>query len=74
MPRNVISKEDLDYLINWYDIIGPEEMALAIDRTEGYVIDKVWRLRKKGIMKPSKANKSSRCLSREKKATKTTAK
>ncbi|MDB1924097.1 hypothetical protein PMY56_13450 [Clostridium tertium] len=46
-------KEDLEYLIQWYDIIGMEEMGLALGRTEATVADKVSKLRKAGIMPKS---------------------
>lgn len=45
------STEDLKYLIDWYDIIGPEEMSLALERTMKTVQNKAAALRKKGIMK-----------------------
>lgn len=34
------TKEDLDYLINWYDKIGLEEMSLALERTGRSVVGK----------------------------------
>lgn len=49
------NQEDLQYLIDWYDIAGPEEMAFALERTVKTVQMKVTELRKKGVMvKPSK--------------------
>lgn len=45
------TKEDLDYLINWYDKIGLEEMSLALERTGRSVVGKVYELRKGGKMK-----------------------
>lgn len=48
-------KEDIEYLINWIDKIGYEEMSLALGRTEGVIANKVNHLRKKGlIIKPKK--------------------
>lgn len=49
------SKEDLDYLINWYEIIGLEEISMALERSEVTVAAKVAYLRRKGKM-----NKGSR--------------
>ncbi|WP_231247444.1 MULTISPECIES: hypothetical protein [Clostridium] len=45
------SREDLQYLINWYDIIGPEEMSFALGRTIRTIESKVCILRKQGVMK-----------------------
>lgn len=46
--------EDLKYLMEWYDIIGPEEMSFALGRTVGTIVNKVFALREKGLMeKPS---------------------
>ncbi|WP_242954823.1 hypothetical protein [Clostridium massiliodielmoense] len=47
------SREDLQYLINWYDIIGPEEMSFALGRTIKTVQAKASQLRKEEIMKKS---------------------
>lgn len=47
--------QDKEYLIRWYDIIGMEEMSLALGRTEATLTGKVSELRKAGIMiKPKK--------------------
>lgn len=43
--------DEVEYLINWYDIIGAKEMSLALGRTEGSVEAKVFNLRKTGHMK-----------------------
>lgn len=45
--------EDVEYLIEWLDKIGYEEMSLALGRTEATLRDKVFKLRKKGLMKKS---------------------
>lgn len=45
------SEEETEYLIKWYDIIGMEEMSLALGRTEGTVASKVCRLQRQGKMK-----------------------
>lgn len=45
------SMEDKEYLILWYEIIGPEEMAFALERTPGSLMEKVRLFRKEGIMK-----------------------
>lgn len=42
--------EDLQYLIDWYDIIGVEEMSYALERTIKSVAQKATELRNKGIM------------------------
>ncbi|MDR3593811.1 hypothetical protein [Clostridium sp.] len=42
--------DDLDYLINWYTIIGLEEMSLALGRTEGTIASKVNQFRNQGRM------------------------
>lgn len=44
------TQEEEDYLIKWYDLIGLEEMGLALGRTETVVSNKVVKLRKLGIM------------------------
>ena len=51
------SEEDLSYLINWYDIIGPTEMSFALERTAMVVAQKVTELRKKGVMKSGRGKK-----------------
>jgi hypothetical protein len=56
------SKEDLEYLVNWYSIIGAEEMSLALGRTEMTVADKVHKLRKRGLMRKEKASYNLRLL------------
>lgn len=48
------SDEELEYLMNWYDIIGMEEMSLALGRTEKSVAGKVHELKKKGLMSKEK--------------------
>lgn len=49
------SKEDLDYLIRWYKIIGLDEMSFALSRTNGTVAAKVRELRQKGKMPKGRA-------------------
>lgn len=39
------SEDELDYLVNWYSIIGPEEMSLALGRTITSVITMAVRLK-----------------------------
>ncbi|WP_205694139.1 hypothetical protein [Clostridium sp. JN-9] len=52
--------EDLQYLINWYDIAAPEEISFALERTQKTVQNKACQLRKKGIMhKPMKIRNKS---------------
>ncbi|PRR70883.1 hypothetical protein [Clostridium thermopalmarium] len=45
------SMEDLQYLVNWYDIIGPEEMSFALERPVTAIQQKVTVLRRQGYMK-----------------------
>lgn len=40
------SKSDLEYLINWYDIIGSAEMSLALERPETAIRSKIYQIRK----------------------------
>ena len=42
--------EDYQYVIGWYDIIGPEEMAFALERTPDSIMEKVRKLRIAGEM------------------------
>lgn len=57
--------EDLNYLIEWLEIIGYEEMSLALGRSEITLRDKVFNLRKKGLMeKPNKKIHHQRLLRR----------
>lgn len=51
------SKEDLEYLIAWYEIIGAEEMSLALGRPEAVIANKVSKLRKSGLMKKQQKEK-----------------
>lgn len=49
--------KDEQYLIEWYDKIGPEEMSFALDRTIKSTMQKTVMLRKEGKMhKPLKKN------------------
>ena len=45
--RKVWEANDLDYLANWYDIIGPEEMSFALERTIKSVMQKIVSVRRK---------------------------
>lgn len=56
------SKEDTDYLINWYHIVGVEEMSLALGRSEQTILEKVCKLRRKGIMPKGKNSYNLRLL------------
>lgn len=60
------SKDDLDYLINWYNKVGLEEMSLALGKSEGTVAHKVQTLRKRGIMKNNPVRIYHRRLTKEK--------
>jgi len=56
------TSEDLEYLINWYNITGAEEMSLALGRTEMTIADKVFKLRKRGLMEKGKCTYNLRLL------------
>ena len=43
--------EEIEYLVNWYDIIGAEEMSLALGRTEMSISNKANTLRNRGLMR-----------------------
>ena len=79
--RHKYSKDDIDYLIEWYTTIGLEEMSLALGRTEGTVANKVNQFRNQGkmprepqqrIIRELKPKSNTRCFNpgRPKKATK----
>ncbi len=44
------SEEDIKYLIDWYNIIGVDEMSYALERTPFTINNHVYHLRKKGLM------------------------
>ena len=46
--------EETQYLIDWYNIIGAEEMSLALGRSENTITTRVNRLRSKGLMSRDK--------------------
>lgn len=50
MQGKLWEEEEIEYLIKWYDIVGMEEMSLALGRTEGTVANKVYRLQMRGQM------------------------
>lgn len=54
------TKEDINYLIDWYDIIGPEEMSFALERTIKSIQQKASELRKKKMLGPATYNMHSR--------------
>ena len=59
-------QQDLQYLKDWYDITGPEEMAFALERTPDSVMEKARKLRKEGVMiKPIKTTRKERALGKE---------
>ncbi|WP_315117923.1 hypothetical protein [uncultured Clostridium sp.] len=45
------SMEDLQYLKDWYQRIGPEEMSFALGRPMGSIMQKASLLKKRGEMK-----------------------
>lgn len=44
------TEEELEYLVKWYNMIGLEEMSLALGRTMGTVNNKVRKMRREGLM------------------------
>jgi len=54
--------DEIEYLINWYTIIGLEEMSLALGRTEGTIANKVNLYRNQGKMTKELSNKIVREL------------
>jgi predicted DNA-binding protein YlxM (UPF0122 family) len=56
------SMEDKEYLIEWLDKIGLEEMSLALGRTETTISEKARVLRKQGKMKPDTKSRNPRLL------------
>ncbi|MDP4174175.1 MAG: hypothetical protein Q8933_09425 [Bacteroidota bacterium] len=63
-------KEDVQYMIDWYNIIGPEEMSYALERTIKTIQAKATELRRKGLLtKPAKQMHHKRikkgCLSNQ---------
>lgn len=57
-------QDELDYLINWYDTIGSEELAFALERTQNSIMAMVRELRKDGTMiKPEKIKYRKRIFS-----------
>ncbi|MFL0167705.1 hypothetical protein [Candidatus Clostridium helianthi] len=56
------SAEDKEYLIEWLDKIGLEEMSLALGRTEATISEKARVLRKQGKMKPDAKSRNPRLL------------
>jgi len=56
------SDEDKEYLINWYTIIGLEEMSLALGRTEATIANKANKYRNQGRMSKESPNRVVREL------------
>lgn len=56
------SIEDKEYLIEWLDKIGLEEMSFALGRTESTISEKARVLRKQGKMKPDTKSRNPRLL------------
>lgn len=59
------TKEDLQYLIDWYDKIGADEMSFALGRTIKSIMQKVSNLRKDGIMKQTTHNSHKRIFNKK---------
>lgn len=53
------SISDKQYLIDWYDIIGPEEMSYALGRTEYSIVNYVFLLKKQGLFKRNSSKKNN---------------
>lgn len=45
------SLSEQQYLIDWYDIIGPEEMSYALGRTEYSIVAYAAKLKREGLLK-----------------------
>jgi hypothetical protein len=54
------NEEDLEYLIKWFDKIGPDEMSFALGRTMGTIQQKVTILRRRGIMSNKRIERHNR--------------
>lgn len=53
------STSDKQYLIDWYYIIGAEEMSYALGRTEYSIVNYVAILRKQGLFKRNSSKKNN---------------
>ena len=62
--RTKWTKEDREYLINFYYIAGSEEISFALGRSEISIIGEVSRLIKLGVMK-EKNNYTPKLLDRK---------
>ena len=51
------TREEIQYVIDYYDYSGSEEMSLALERTITTVQTKVSTLRKRGLMPPADKKK-----------------
>ena len=55
------TREEIKYLIDWYYIIGPEEISFALDRTIDTIMCRADMLRKQGkLIRPNKVQKIRR--------------
>ena len=45
------NNDDKQYLIDWYDIIGPEELSYSLGRTQGSIVNYAAKLRKQELLK-----------------------
>lgn len=63
------TNDEIEYLTNWYIKIGIEEMSLALGRTEGTVANKVYHLRKRGLMPMETSYRPERILKPKKRNT-----
>lgn len=52
--NTIWSKEDLEYLINWYDKVTVEELTFSLERPARSIMKKANELRGLGIMKQVK--------------------
>ena len=52
--------EDLNYLIEFYDIAGSKEMSFALERTEQSIRQKANTLRKENVMAPATQKKNKK--------------
>jgi Mn-dependent DtxR family transcriptional regulator len=63
------TSDDINYLKEWYNVAGMEEMSLALGRTEPSILKMIAKLRKQGLMGKEKRRTMPRLL---RKATKET--
>ncbi|AYE35279.1 hypothetical protein [Clostridium septicum] len=56
------SYEDEKYLIDWYEIIGIEELSFALERPEANISSKIYKLKREGKIKRNRKGKFNKRL------------